>query len=97
MKRKKIPAVSAGNNNSQKTMSIGVKITVTTLLLGVVLACSAILAISAGSSGTHFMETLAILVGNGDPDSVSSTIIWQIRLPRVILAAFVGGTLALGG
>ena len=78
-------------------MFIGVKITVTTLFLGVVLACSTILAISAGSSGTHFMETLAVLVGNSDPDAVSSTIIWQIRLPRVILAAFVGSTLALGG
>jgi iron complex transport system permease protein len=78
-------------------MSLGIKILLTTLLLGAVLAVSSILAISAGSSGTQFGETLAILTGSGDPDSVGATIIWQIRLPRVILAAFVGATLALGG
>ena len=78
-------------------MSISTKIILSTLLLGTILILSAILAISAGSSGTHFLETLSILTGNNDPDSVTATIIWQIRLPRVILAAFVGGTLALGG
>jgi len=78
-------------------MPIGKKIIFTTFLLSIVLLLSAIIAISAGSSGTHFWETLSILTGNSDPDSVTATIIWQIRLPRVILAAFVGGTLALGG
>jgi len=78
-------------------MSTSAKIVLTTLLLSAVLIVSAILAISAGSSGTHFLETLSILTGNSDPDSVTATIIWQIRLPRVILAAFVGGTLATGG
>lgn len=78
-------------------MSVGIKIGLTTLLLGAVLAVSCILALSAGSSGTQFSETLALLAGSTDPDSVAATIIWQIRLPRVILAAFVGSTLALGG
>jgi len=78
-------------------MSLGIKISLTTLLLGALLAVSSILAISAGSSGTQFRETLAMLAGSGDPHSVGATIIWQIRLPRVILAAFVGSTLSLGG
>jgi iron complex transport system permease protein len=78
-------------------LSISAKIVLTTLLLSAVLILSGIIAISAGSSGTHFFETLSILTGNSDPDSVTATIIWQIRLPRVILAAFVGATLALGG
>ena len=78
-------------------MSIGPKIIITTVLLGIILLLTGILAISAGSSGTHFGETLSILAGNIEPDSATATIIWQIRLPRVILAAFVGGTLALGG
>jgi iron complex transport system permease protein len=78
-------------------MPIGKKIIFTTLLLSIILLLSSIIAMSAGSSGTHFWETLSILTGNSDPDSVTATIIWQIRLPRVILAAFVGGTLALGG
>jgi iron complex transport system permease protein len=78
-------------------MSISIKIVSTTLLLGIILLLTGIIAISAGSSGTHFGETLSILFGNIEPDSATATIIWQIRLPRVILAAFVGGTLALGG
>ena len=78
-------------------MSIGAKITATTLLLGILLLLSSIIAISAGSSGVHFLETLSVLTGNSDPESITSTIIWQIRLPRVILAAAVGSTLALGG
>jgi len=78
-------------------MSITTKIALTTLLLSIVLVLSAIIGISAGSSGSHFWETMSILAGNSDPESITATIVWQIRLPRVILAASVGGTLALGG
>jgi iron complex transport system permease protein len=78
-------------------MSISLKIVLTTVLLGIVLILSAIVGISAGSSGTHFGETLSILLGNSEPESITSTIVWQIRLPRVLLAASVGATLALGG
>ena len=78
-------------------MSTGVKIFLTSLLLGMILLISGLLAISVGSSGTQFRETLAILTGNSDPGSAAATIVWQIRLPRVVLAACVGSTLALGG
>jgi iron complex transport system permease protein len=78
-------------------LSIGPKILLITVLLSFILLLSFIIAISAGSSGTHFLETFAILTGSSGPDSVTATIIWDIRLPRVILAAFVGSTLALGG
>jgi iron complex transport system permease protein len=78
-------------------MLFGKKIILTTLLLSTVLIVVSIIAISAGSSGVNFGETLAILAGKNRPDNATATIIWQIRLPRVILAAFVGGTLALGG
>ena len=76
---------------------IGKKIVLTTFLLGTVLILVGIIAVSAGSSGVHFWETLAILAGKTNPDSATATILYQIRLPRVILAAFVGGSLALGG
>ena len=76
---------------------IGKKIVLTTFLLGTVLILISIIAISAGSSGVHFWETLAILAGKTNPDSATATILYQIRLPRVLLAAFVGGSLALGG
>jgi len=78
-------------------MSIGKTITFTTFLLGVILILVSVIAISAGSSGVHFWETLMVLTGKSGADSATATIIRQIRLPRVILAASVGGTLALGG
>ena len=76
---------------------IGNKIVLTTFLLGTVLILVGIIAVSAGSSGVHFCETLAVLTGKSNPDSATATILYQIRLPRVLLAAFVGGSLALGG
>lgn len=79
------------------SMAIGFKIILLTVLLGFVLLISGIIGISAGSSGLHFWETLSILAGKSDPDTITATIVWQIRLPRVILAASVGSTLALGG
>jgi iron complex transport system permease protein len=55
------------------------------------------LATSTGSTGSNIAETLTILFGKGDQESIVATIIWKIRLPRVILAGVVGSTLALGG
>jgi len=65
--------------------------------LAVLLLASSLLAVSTGSSGTNFSEILNLLSGAGDSDSTGHTILFQIRLPRVILAAAVGATLALGG
>jgi iron complex transport system permease protein len=56
-----------------------------------------VVGISAGSSGIHFQETLNILTGKPNPASIANTIVWQVRLPRVLLAAAVGAVLSLGG
>jgi iron complex transport system permease protein len=40
---------------------------------------------------------LQVILGKSDPDSMLHAIIWQIRLPRVLLATLVGATLSLGG
>jgi iron complex transport system permease protein len=42
-------------------------------------------------------SVLQLILGKSDPNSMLPTIIWQIRLPRVLLAALVGATLSLGG
>ncbi|MBU1710126.1 MAG: iron ABC transporter permease [Proteobacteria bacterium] len=68
-----------------------------TILLGIVLLVCAFIGISVGPSGVDFAQTLAALTGKVDTSSMSWTIIWQVRLPRVALAAAVGATLALGG
>ncbi len=69
-------------------------------LLSILLACTMALGLASGSSvrldGWNFRQVYDVLLGH-DRDSVMATILWQIRLPRVILAATVGASLALGG
>ena len=66
-------------------------------LLLFLLAAAVLLGISIGSTGNHLGTVLGILFGGQQADSVLTTIIWRIRLPRVILAFLVGATLSLGG
>jgi iron complex transport system permease protein len=66
-------------------------------LLLVILLAAMILGSSMGSSGGGIISVLQVLSGKSEPDSMLHTIIWRIRLPRVLLAALVGATLSLGG
>jgi iron complex transport system permease protein len=58
-------------------------------------AASVIAALALGSVGTHPVETLAALAGQGDATLV--TIVRELRLPRAVSAFAVGGLLALSG
>ena len=69
----------------------------TSCLLLVVLLAAVFAGISAGSSGGGMLSVLQVILGKSDPTSMLHAIIWQIRLPRVLLAALVGATLSLGG
>ncbi|MFO7604795.1 MAG: iron ABC transporter permease [Desulfurivibrionaceae bacterium] len=73
------------------------RLTVVVSGLGGLLVVAFLLGISLGSSELGFGEVIQAFKGELDPESVESAIIWQIRFPRVALAAIVGGTLALGG
>jgi iron complex transport system permease protein len=67
------------------------------LLLGLLLIISSFLGLSLGSTDQSIRRILAVFAGHVDPDPTLSSIIWQIRFPRVLLAALVGATLSLGG
>jgi iron complex transport system permease protein len=73
------------------------KLLLLSLLLSVALAVVALLGLAVGSSGSSLRALWTVLVRGGDADPVAAAIIWQIRLPRVVLAAVAGSTLALGG
>jgi iron complex transport system permease protein len=73
------------------------RLLVVSLLLLLLLFAAMLLGISMGSSGNGVKEVLQSLWGADKTDSMLNTIIWRIRLPRAILAAFVGATLSLGG
>jgi iron complex transport system permease protein len=60
-----------------------------------------ILGLSTGSSGgdigNGIKMVFSIFSDHSSQDEMMQTIIWQIRFPRVLLAALVGATLSLGG
>lgn len=51
----------------------------------------------SGSVNIPMGEIADILAGRGDPDSTAYSVIWKIRLPRIILGAILGGALSLSG
>ena len=73
------------------------RILAVSLLLGLLLIISAFLGLSMGSTEQNIRQILAVLAGHADQYPTLSSIVWRIRLPRVLLAALVGATLSLGG
>lgn len=72
------------------------KLITVTLFLSAALICSVSLGLTIGSSGST-AGAWKVLLGQGDADATLEVIIWQLRWPRVVLAATVGATLSLGG
>jgi len=66
-------------------------------LLILLLGFAIVLGISMGSTDSGIKDVFNNLLGTKEPDSMLYTIIWQIRFPRVLLAALVGAALSLGG
>ena len=73
-----------------------IKLLMVMLVLVPVLLVSILLGLTIGSSG-DFATAWLSLTGRGEPDATLEVIIWQLRWPRVVLAATVGASLALGG
>ena len=65
--------------------------------LALVLGLTMLAALAWGSTGEHLVAVIKALLSGKSGQSVHWTIIWQIRLPRVLLAAAVGATLGVGG
>jgi iron complex transport system permease protein len=82
---------------SIKTPSIISRLIWVSGLLLVILLAAMIIGSAMGSSGGGIVAVLRVISGESDPNSMLQTIIWQIRLPRVLLATLVGATLSLGG
>jgi iron complex transport system permease protein len=72
------------------------KLATVTLVLSFVLIVSVVLGLTIGSSGST-TGAWKVLLGQGGQDATLEVIIWQLRWPRVVLAATVGATLSLGG
>ena len=71
------------------------KLIAVTLILLSVLIVSVVLGLAIGSSG-NTADAWRVLLGQAENETLE-VIIWQLRWPRVVLAATVGATLSLGG
>ncbi|HYN48293.1 MAG TPA: iron ABC transporter permease [Candidatus Nanopelagicales bacterium] len=63
--------------------------------LGLAAVAAVLLSLRYGAVGLDLGQVLAAVRGAGDPSAV--TIVRDLRLPRAVLAALVGGALALSG
>jgi iron complex transport system permease protein len=68
--------------------------TLATLLMMVVAMIAGLI---FGSAGTGWRAVGQTFQGLLDPEHLYHQIVWQLRMPRVIMAAMVGATLSLGG
>lgn len=78
-------------------VSILKRILIVSMVLAGVLCVAMLSGLSVGSSGSSLTSVIRSLTGSDQIDPMVSSIIWQIRLPRVLLAALVGAALSLGG
>ncbi len=80
-----------------KTPFLIKRIVTASSLMILLLGFAIVLGISMGSTDSGIKDVFQNLLGTKEPESMLYTIIWQIRFPRVLLAALVGAALSLGG
>jgi len=73
------------------------RIGIISVVLMVMLTLAILMGISLGSTGYSMASLTSALLGKDSADPAIKTIIWQIRFPRALLAAWVGAALSLGG
>ncbi|MEW5909711.1 MAG: iron ABC transporter permease [Thermodesulfobacteriota bacterium] len=77
--------------------SLPKRILLISFILFLFLFATGVLGLTMGSSPESLISSIKWLFGDRPQDSMLGSIIWEIRLPRVLMAALVGATLALGG
>lgn len=82
---------------SRQIIPIKRKFPVLFSVLTAVFILSILTALVNGPSSISPVEIFTFFLGGDSTNSTAQTILWKIRLPRVILAAAVGATLSLGG
>lgn len=73
---------------------------ITLAVLAVALIATAVVALGVGPSGMPVRQVLAVLLGGPDAAHLPAgdvLIVWQIRMPRVLLGALIGASLAVAG
>lgn len=82
---------------SARSPSLVFRIVAVSAVLSVLLVLAGVLALVFGSTDAVKEALSAALAGRKAADPMVETILWQIRFPRVLMAALVGAALSLGG
>ena len=77
--------------------SVSRKLLSVSFILLLILLVAIFTGLSIGSTSGGLRCVWQSVSGQLEPGSMLNTIIWQVRLPRVLLAVLVGATLSLGG
>lgn len=70
------------------------------IILSILAVLSVLISFTIGEYNIKFFESLSIIydaIAYGSNNSLTERIVWELRLPRGIMAAIVGATLAVGG
>lgn len=85
------------NNDFQRQLyKIRIRYGIVFTVMFVLLAFMVVWNVNSGNVHIDLGEIISILLG-GNSDSMEYSIIWKIRLPRILMAAILGGALALAG
>ncbi|MFH0726347.1 MAG: iron ABC transporter permease [Pseudomonadota bacterium] len=74
-----------------------VKLVIATSALTLLLIAAMAAGVCLGSTQSSLQQIFLALVDPSQKEALLHTIVWQLRVPRVLLAAAVGATLSLGG
>ena len=83
--RKASTTADSADRRSKAAIAVLIPVSALIVLIG----------ISVGSVGIDFLNTLKIIFTNSQ--DTSSVIIWDIRMPRVLLAFLTGAAMSVGG
>jgi cobalamin transport system permease protein len=65
--------------------------------LALILLLAAALGLFLGTTHQSIADVLSVIITKGHSNSTLATIVWSIRLPRVLLAILAGAALSMGG
>lgn len=72
--------------------------TATWLIALLALLCGTfLLSLKSGAFPIDWSTFFQVLSGSGDPSAMEKSVLWQIRMPRLLMALATGGALAVGG
>ena len=67
------------------------------LALAALLMFAAVLALGSGAVSLSPAQVLDALFGSSDATSTDAAVVWQVRMPRLLLAVVIGSSAAIAG